>query len=234
MSSSGKSPVNAESVSAFLSANPEFFLQHTKLLHGLKLPHDSGNAVSLIEKQVSVLRDKNVELRNRLTNLVDNARENDLLFDKTRRLVLALLEAQELGDFVDALLYSLDSDFQVQFSSLVIFDDTLTGAIGPARIYNPTQAAKSFPKLWRLSKSVCGQLPREDLRELFPKHIQVIASAAITPLNSHGTPIGLLAVGNRDPEYYRSSMGTLFLGYIGEIVNRCLPRLLQADINPLA
>ncbi|BFM09351.1 DUF484 family protein [Halioxenophilus aromaticivorans] len=231
--SSAKPPVNAESVSAFLSANPDFFLKNIKLLHGLKLPHDSGNAVSLIEKQVSVLRDKNVELRNRLTNLVDNARENDVLFDKTRRLVLALLEAEELGDFVDALLYSLDSDFQVQFSSLVIFDDELTGSIGPARIFNQTQASKSFPKLWRLNKSICGQLPREDLRELFPKHIQVIASAAITPLND-GSPIGLLAVANRDPEYYRSSMGTLFLGYIGEIINRCLPRLLSKDIDPLA
>ena len=194
--STAKPPVSAESVSAFLSANPDFFLKHSKLLHGLKLPHDSGNAVSLIEKQVSVLRDKNVELRNRLTNLVDNARENDVLFDKTRRLVLALLEAEELGDFVDALLYSLDSDFQVQFSSLVIFDDNLTGAIGPARIYSSNQAAKSFPKLWRLNKSVCGQLPREDLRELFPKHIQVIASAAITPLND-GSPIGLLVLDNQ-------------------------------------
>lgn len=233
MSSSRKPPVNAESVSAFLTANPDFFLKNTKLLHGLRLPHDSGNAVSLIEKQVSVLRDKNVELRNRLTDLVDNARENDVLFDKTQRLVLALLEAEELGDFVDALLYSLDTDFQVQFSSLVIFDDRLSGSIGPARIYNHKQAAKSFPKLWRINKSVCGQLPREDLHELFPKNIQVIASTAVTPLND-GSPIGLLAVGNRDPEYYRSSMGTLFLGYIGDIINRCLPRLLQADINPLA
>jgi len=233
MSNTGKPTVSAESVSAFLAANPDFFLHHTKLLHSLRLPHDSGNAVSLIEKQVSVLRDKNVELRNRLSQLIDNARENDILFDKTRRLVLSLLEAEELGDFIDALLYSLDSDFQVQFSSLVIFDDRLQGAIGPARIYNQKDASKAFPKLWRVNKTLCGQLPREDLRELFPKNIQVIASAAVTPLNCHGSAVGLLAVANRDPEYYRSSMGTLFLGYIGEIVNRCLPRLLEADINPL-
>lgn len=231
MSDADNNDLTAEAVRAYLQDHPEFFLDHTQLLQALRLPHDSGNAVSLIERQVSVLRERNVELRHRLTQLVDNARDNDVLFDKTRRLVLALLEADELGDFIDALLYSLDSDFQVQYSSIVLFDDDIKGPVGPAKVVTLKQAGKLYPKLWRTHKTLCGQLPKEDLQQLFPKNIQHIGSAAVAPLQS-GSPLGLLAIANKDANYYRSSMGTLFLGYIAEVINRCLPRLLQQS-NPL-
>jgi len=36
----------------------------------------------------------------------------------------------------------------------------------------------------------------------------------------------VLAIGHTDPNYYRSSMGTLFLSYIAEVLNRIIPRLL--------
>lgn len=220
--------LNETDVKRYLLEHPEFFLEHVDLLQNLTLPHhDSGSAVSLIEKQVSVLRDRNVELRHRLSQLVDNARDNDLLFDKTRRLVLALLEADELGDFIDALMYSLDNDFQVQYSSLVIFDEYLDNAIGPARVYTSKQASKHFPKFWRASKTICGQLEQQDLQQIFPKNVKHIQSAAVAPINN-GSPLGLLAIGNSDATYYRSSMGTLFLGYIAEVLNRCLPRLTEA------
>jgi uncharacterized protein YigA (DUF484 family) len=34
-------------------------------------------------------------------------------------------------------------------------------------------------------------------------------------------------VGNSDPNFYKSSMGTLFLSYIAEILNRVLPNHLK-------
>ncbi|WP_317932410.1 DUF484 family protein [Halioxenophilus sp. WMMB6] len=226
MSKTDNNALHAEAVRKYLIENPEFFQRHRDILQNLLLPHDTGNAVSLIEKQVSVLRERNVELRHRLTQLVENARENDILFDKTRRLVLSLMETDELGDFIDALLYSLDNDFQVQFSTLVLFDEQLEGPVGPARVYNSHSASKQFPKLWRAHKTLCGQLPREDIQQLFPKNIQSIGSVAVAPVNN-GSPLGLLAIGHKDPDYYRSSMGTLFLGYIAEVLNRSLPRLIN-------
>ena len=231
MSESNSANLDAEEVLAYLETHPEFFIKNTQLLQTLRLPHDTGSAVSLIEKQVSVLRERNVELRHRLTGLVDNARDNDILFDKTRRLVLSLLEAEELGDFIDALLYSLDGDFQVQFSSIVLFDESIKGPVGPARVFTKREAGKLFPRLWQANKTVCGQVPQDDLQQLFPKNIHQIGSSAVAPLQNAG-PIGLLAIANRDPNYYRSSMGTLFLGYIAEVVNRCLPRLMR-QTNPL-
>lgn len=217
------STLTPQAVADYLSQHPDFFLEHRTLLQDLQLPHDSGKAVSLIEKQVAVLRERNVELRNRLGQLISNARDNDILFDKSRRLVLALLEANEVGDYIDALLYSLDNDFQVQHSSLVLFSDEPGASIGPAKVMTPEQAKQTLPRLAKLSKALCGQLAQADLSALFGSH--PVTSAAVVPLVDQGN-FGLLAVGNQDPNYYRSSVGTLFLSYIAEVINRTLPRLL--------
>ena len=40
----------------------------------------------------------------------------------------------------------------------------------------------------------------------------------------NGGPLGVLAIGSHDPEYYKSSMGTVFLTYVSEVLNRVLPR----------
>ena len=114
-------PLDPEQVAIYLQQHPEFFVHHQELLGDLFLPHESGPAVSLVERQVSILRERNIDMRNRLSKLLDNARENDKLFDKTKRLILSLLEGQDLGDIVDALHYSFDKDFNIHFTSLQLY-----------------------------------------------------------------------------------------------------------------
>src|SRR3990167_3210800 len=80
-----------------LLAHPDFFTRHPDALEALQLPHETGSAISLVERQVSVLRERNLEMRQRLNNLLTTARENDKLFEKTKRLVLTLIEANSLG-----------------------------------------------------------------------------------------------------------------------------------------
>jgi uncharacterized protein YigA (DUF484 family) len=108
-------------IARYLAENPDFFDRHGDVLRDLRLRHPSGRAVSLIEKQVSALRERNTELRHRLNHLLDNARQNDRLFERSKRLVLALLESQELGDLADALYYSFDKEFGIPFSRLILF-----------------------------------------------------------------------------------------------------------------
>ena len=87
---------DAEAVAAYLRAHPEFFVDHDELILELRIPHQPGTAVSLVERQVKLLRERNIEVRHRLSHLMDVARDNDRLFDKTRRLVLDLLDANSL------------------------------------------------------------------------------------------------------------------------------------------
>ena len=54
--------VSDEVVQSYLQSNPDFFARHGELLSSLRLPHITGGAVSLVERQVSVFRQKDLKL----------------------------------------------------------------------------------------------------------------------------------------------------------------------------
>ena len=219
------SQLTDEQVAQYLEAHPDFFVQHRKLLADLELPHESGPAVSLVERQVSVLCERNMDMRHRLSKLLDNARENDKLFDKTKRLVLALLEGRDMGDIIDALCFSFDQDFNIHYTSILLFGHEDRVPSSQARVVTIGEARQHIAPLLKNNRAMCGTLGEGELQFLFGDNAHQIGSVATVPL-VHGNAYGLLAIGNRDPHYYRSSMGTLFLGYIAEVLNRLLPEHL--------
>jgi len=56
---SNKNTPNADDVIRFLVENPNFFDQHPEALSELSISHVSYGAVSLVERQVAVLRERN-------------------------------------------------------------------------------------------------------------------------------------------------------------------------------
>jgi len=216
----------AEEIAAYLKLHPDFFLKRPDLLMELEVAHPTGGAVSLLERQVSVLRERNMDMRHRLNNLLDNARINDQLFEQTKQLVLKLIEAQTLDQMVDAFVQSLQHEFQIDFASLVLIGNPTAHRGTRARIVSLGEARAQIDSLLKSSKAICGVLRPEEVRFLFPDHNRQVGSAAVVPL-SHGYPLGVLAIASSDSGYFRSSMGTLFLGYIAEVLNRLLPKHLK-------
>jgi len=230
MSKDKKTIINATELQraqilTYLQENPEFFEEHPELLEAIRLPHESGQAVSLIERQVSVLRERNLEMRSRLTNMLESARANDKLFEKTKRLVLRLLEAEDLNTIVETLYQSLGTDYQVENYSLLLLGDKRALPESTAKVVGLDQAQSQIGTLLRTNRAICGILRQEELTFLFEENAFQVGSVAAVPL-SHGTTFGILAIGHSDPQYYRSSMGTLFLTYIAEILNRTMPKFL--------
>ena len=212
--------LDAEAVVAYLRAHPTFFSEHDELLIEQRIPHQRGDSVSLVERQLKLLRDRNIEMRHRLSQLMDVARDNDRLFDKTRRLVLDLLDAGTLEEVVSAVEDSLRHQFQVPFSSLILFSET---PLAVGRSVSSAQAHEAIGSLLADGKTVCGVLRPHELGFLFGDEAQTqIGSAAVVCLNHRGLH-GVLAVGSPDPQHYRSSLGTLFLGYVAEVLARVLP-----------
>ena len=82
--------LSAAEVAAFLAENPDFFSENEDLLTSLKLPDSRKGTVSLVEKQMDVLRQQQRKSRQQLQSFVDAAEQNKDIFDKSSRLVLDL------------------------------------------------------------------------------------------------------------------------------------------------
>ena len=209
--------LDAEQVAAWLERHPAFFLGRDALHEGMHLAHGPRGAVSLVERQLRLLRERNGELHGRLNQLMDVARDNDRLFDKTRRLVLDLLDADSLEDVVVAIDESLRHQFQVPFVSLILYSET---PLPVGRSASVAEAQQAIGGLLAGGRSVCGVLRPHELAFLFADDDAQVGSAAVATIGNQG----ILAIGSPDPQHYKSSFGTLFLTYIAEVLQRVLPR----------
>ena len=217
---------NEEQVAAYLRAHRDFFTTHEELLADLVIPHVTGTAVSLVERQVGVLRERNVELRERLHRLLEVARENDMLFEKMRGLILALLEAHSVGELATTLDRELKARFASEFVSFLLFDAGCS--IGSAQSVSLQDAQQYIPALVKGRQAIAGQLRSEELTFLFGHEGGQVRSCAVVPVWQE-RPLGLLAIGSSDVQHFKTSMDTLFIGFVGEVLARVLLPILDAQ-----
>jgi uncharacterized protein YigA (DUF484 family) len=220
--SESRDTLNSDQVADYLREHPDFFLAHGELLTELRVPHATNGAVSLVEKQVAVLRERNIELRTRLHRLLDTARENDALFEKTRALALMLIAAPDLAERVAVLHQQLRELFGSERVSLLLFADRAPGEARPVEL---SEAQARIPALMRGRRAVAGVLRPDEVQYLFGD--AEVQSAAVIPLILE-RPLGLLAIGATDVQHFRSSMDTLFISFIGDVLARLLARELPS------
>lgn len=226
-------------ITAYLESHTDFFERHPNALARLKLPHARGAAVSLIERQVEVLRDKRAGMEEKLNEFVRVARANDQLADKIHRFTRRLLRAKTLAATLGEIEASLREDFDAFNSRLVLIgpvEAALTQG-GLERFLRPVPGddatLRSFDSLFESAKPRCGQV-RDSQREfLFGSDAGGIASVALVPLLQTGaagtvTPVGLLAVGSNDPARFHPGMSTEFLARMGDLIADAVQRFARA------
>ncbi len=221
--------INDDNVAEYLQTYPDYFERNGALLAKLRLPHlrDSSATVSLVERQVEVLRERNQSLERKLKELVDVARSNDALADRIHRLCQRLIRAHTLLETINALEASLREDFDARHSVLILFMDQardLEAAPRFLKAADPSDASmRTFDSLLQSGKPRCGQIRDAQRDLLFGKDSIEIGSVALTPLGVKGA-LGLLAIGASDADRFHPAMSTEFLTRIGELLANALTR----------
>jgi uncharacterized protein YigA (DUF484 family) len=209
-----------ESIAAYLQHNPDFFERHQALLARLRLPHvRGGSTISLVERQIEVLREKHAALEGKLADLVQVARGNDAIADKLHRFTRRLLGSRTREDAIVAVEASLREDFDARNAVLVLIGEQEDST--PQRFLRTIRAddanLKSFETLFASGKPRCGQA-RDSQREfLFGVDANDIGSIALVPLGEKGS-VGLLAIGSTDRDRFHPGMSTEFLARMGELI----------------
>ena len=220
--------LSASQVADYLIKHPEFFIANEYLLADMALPHASGAASSLLERQAKVMRERNSELRQRLSNLIETARENDTLFRLTKNLGLALLEANSLEEAAKAIHHSLHREFKVDCASLLLFDAPRIQNKGFINQTSKEAAKRVLGNLLRGEHVNCNALREEEFKYLFPLSETNAGSAAIVPLHFK-RELGILAIGSYNAAHFAPNMDTAFVSYIGQIISRKLSQFLNQE-----
>lgn len=207
----------------YLTDHPSFFEQNSDVLEAINISHDSGKAISLVERQVAIMREKNKEMSNQIELMINTAKDNDQLMAKTNQLVLDLVKAEDLNSLIDALNKSLKNDFNTEFYSISLINKGLFLSKPSANFISEEDAKSKISSLLNSKKAVSGVLREEEIKLLFQQPTKKIASVIALPLNS-SEPFGIIALGSSDADFYSQETGTVFIDYIGELLNLLIPR----------
>jgi uncharacterized protein len=215
-----------DSVARYLQQNPDFFERHQPVLAKLRLPHArGGSTISLIERQVEVLRERQAAVEQKLAEFVKVARSNDQVAEKIHRFTRRLLRAGSRAATVEQIEASLREDFDAFNAVLVLIEPA--GDVPAQRFVKGVRAddpsLKSFESLFASGKPRCGQA-RDSQREfLFGTDAADMGSVALIPLGEKGS-IGLLALGSADRDRFHPGMSTEFLARVGDLISDALAR----------
>lgn len=214
-----------EEVAQFLSQHPDFFDHHPEVLADVAIPHpQDGHAVSLVERQSMILRERIKSLELRLAEMLRHGEENDAIADRIVHWARALLAQTDPGQLPRTLLDELMRQFDVPFGALRLW--------GVAPAYGDHEWAQpAGDDIVRLASSMqapfCGSNVGFEAAGWMATDPATIRSLAMMPLRVGGEPkaFGLLALGSADPDRFQITMGTAFLSRIAELASAALARL---------
>jgi len=202
----------ADAIAAYLAANPHFFDERHDLVARLRIPHPTRGAVSLIEYQVAVLREKLDRERRRLSHLISRAREYEELSERLHSLTLRLMATRDIARICIVLDEALRRAFNAEAVALKLF------SLDPdAAQQDPV--ASAFLEFVDRPHALCGPLEPDRNQALFAEQSDGIACAALIPILAE-PQFGVLAIGSRDPDRFRADMGTELLDRLGQIVGQ--------------
>jgi len=201
-----------DQVAQFLRDTPDFFSHHSDLLAQISVPHPhSGQAISIGERQVLVLRDKAQNLEGKLKEFIQFAEENDAIGEKMHRLALGLMRGRTLAAALQALYLGLNEDFAIPHVAMRLWGTDAHELAEQAPVSEDIRVLVAG-----LRQPKCGPEAPLEVRGWFGETSQHLRSFALTPLRD-GTVEGLLVLASEDPQRFFPEMGTLYLNWLGEL-----------------
>ncbi|AOK01522.1 DUF484 family protein [Burkholderia vietnamiensis] len=242
--------MNEREVADYLLANPEFFAQHAELLATIRLANPHGKAaISLQERQMEMLRDKNKHLERRLAELVRYGHENDSLSAKFSRWTARVIAERDPYALPRTIADGIADVFDVPQTALRVWDvaDTYAQADFARQVGEEVRlftnglatpycgANTGFEAAQWLAPAVAAPAANAaasaDTAEAAPagdgspKSVALLALRA--PLAGVDAPaFGLLVLGSPDPRRFHDGMATDFLAQIATLASAALTRLL--------
>ncbi|NML33417.1 DUF484 family protein [Paraburkholderia antibiotica] len=244
--------MNDREVAEYLLANPEFFVEHAETLATIRLANPHGKAaVSLQERQMEMLRDKNKHLERRLAELLRYGHENDSIASKFNRWTIRVMAERDPYALPRTIANGLRDIFDVPQAALRVWDvaepyaqaDFARHVGEEVRIFANSlatpycgantgfEAAQWLAPAANASGATNGASVADENGAAPAEAAQTTESIALLALRDpdgaeDAPTFGLLVMGSADARRFHDGMATDFLTQIGALASAALSRLL--------
>lgn len=202
--------MKSEDVAHYLLNTPEFFEEHVETLAQITLPHPhGGRTISLSERQLFALREKNKVLEKQLYEMLEFAKENDALQHKVHEFANALFAARDLVTLQEMIPHLLREIFSVPHAALHLW-----------QVNPPSMEVLMFTDAQ--VQPVCTHQAAHDTASWFGESAPLLHSFAYLPLHAGSVSIGLLVLASEDKQRFYPEMGTVFLQRISDAAGSAL------------
>ncbi len=217
--------MKSEEVAQYLQDHPQFFEEHAELMSHMVIPHPhGGRTISITERQMLSLRDKNKQLEVKMNELLQFGEENDSISEKMHRLGVAMIAAASFQSVLHTLNFHLRDDFSIPHVAL--------------RLWNRPDNADELPEFTEVSAELqafaetlgqpyCGSTSGFETSSWFGEASKQVRSQALIAMRNGGGTIGMIALGSEDAQRFYAGMGTLYLERLGEMASAALARVLR-------
>lgn len=222
-----KQSITAEQVKDYLVEHTDFFLHQPDVLDSLQLGPSPEGTISLAQRKLERLQNKNQQLHQQLNMLIDNARQNTVLQARIHQLCLRLMDAPSFDVLLPMLMTELKHEFNADEVALRWFYAGDTPPELPETDENIVQQhadaeeLRIFDQLLSKQEPVCGRLTKAQNTLLFPQQADKVLSVACLPLG-HEPCVGILAIASYDERRFHADMATDYLAFLGEVTMRLL------------
>ena len=217
--------MKSEEVVRYLQENPQFFEEHAELMSHIVIPHPhGGRTISITERQMLSLRDKNRQLEGKMGELLQFGEENDVISEKMHRLAVTMISAGTFQAVIHTLNFHLRDDFSVPHFALRLWNRPESVAELP-EFADVGEELQSFAET--LAQPYCGSTTGFETSSWFGEASKHIRSQALIGLRNGGGTIGMIALGSEDAQRFYAGMGTIYLERLGELASAALARVLR-------
>jgi uncharacterized protein YigA (DUF484 family) len=211
-----------ELVAEWLRATPGFFERYANLLNEIRLKHPhEDRAISLQERQMTLLRTQNQELNRRLSEMLHFGSRNDKTQQSLVSWLLRLMGANSKADVESAVTAGLAEVFEVESAQLL----SPNAAFGP----------------W-IDTPLCGSAKELASASVDLLATQVTIDSEWQSMVAIGLPLGksigtvqspaVLLLASKDETRFTADMGAFYLRQIAELTAAALDRIQAYEPSP--
>lgn len=221
--------VDEKSIAKYLLDNPAFFKRQEETLKNLQLNLDDGRVVSLLEKQIYLLRKDHQALQAKFIDTLQMASENEKLLTRVHRVTLALLDGHNLCDLCRTLACQLREQLGIDGVKLILNKKYFSDFISEfASLKSASYIQEYIERLEAVNRqTLCGASDRSANLQFFDNDDFGSMAWSRVTLNDYDNArnLGLLVLGSKKKDKFISSDGTLFVDLLCDMLAKLLNQL---------